>query len=245
MTWWKFDFVGVCYAFSNQTDSSSRLFSQISFATSRLKLNFGRSLARANASKRSPFAITWSVRPHKLFGLHHLTTEDENHARTETNDWESSRQRIECAVRHGGDRSQLNRRSDSFLARVSREFSSNGRQLVVASFHRADGGALGPRALCALRPQARQPRVDRHHLADDGFGHRLLDVEMAEVNRHLLEIVGRYDAPADACDASSTADGAIALPPAPTHVVVHCRITKASDASTPIASSVPAMKPGA
>jgi hypothetical protein len=49
MTWWKFDFAGVCYAFSNQTDSSSRLFSQISFATSRLKLNFGRALAHTAA----------------------------------------------------------------------------------------------------------------------------------------------------------------------------------------------------
>ena len=49
MTWWKFDFVGVCYAFSNQTDSSSRLFSQLSFVTSRLKLILGRALARQAA----------------------------------------------------------------------------------------------------------------------------------------------------------------------------------------------------
>ena len=53
MTWWKFDFVGVCYAFSNQTDSSSRLFSQISFATPRLKPNFGRALARLSDNKGS------------------------------------------------------------------------------------------------------------------------------------------------------------------------------------------------
>ena len=51
MTWWKFDFVGVCYAFSNQTDSSSRLFSQISFATPRLKPNFGRALARRDSTE--------------------------------------------------------------------------------------------------------------------------------------------------------------------------------------------------
>ena len=47
------------------------------------------------------------------------------------------------------------------------------------------------------------------------------------------------------CVSIEAAVGAIALPPAATHVVVHCRITSPSDASTPSASSVPATKPGA
>ena len=51
MTWWKFNFLGVSYAFLNQAVSSSRLFVPTLLVGSRLKHNFGQALPTSFSPK--------------------------------------------------------------------------------------------------------------------------------------------------------------------------------------------------